>query len=158
MQLKLILTNKTSQEVSESFIEVEEKVIFGRQFSSPILLEGDAISRHHFSIALQEDQPTVENLSSNGTMLNGVPLQGRDTMPLVTGDILEVPGYEIRVEVQSAASGKTGDGASPESGASKGPVWNKVIWTAVEFFDPLEVVLLICAIATIALTTYYLIS
>lgn len=159
MQLKLILTNKTSQEVSESLVEVNDKIVLGRQLASPVLLEGNAISRQHFSIGLKDGQLAAENLSSNGTMLNGIPLQGQEAMRLVSGDILEVPGYEIRVEFVSADSGETGDGASPEGGSAKEvPVWNKVIRTAVEFFDPLEVVLVICALATLALTTYYFTS
>ena len=154
MQLKLILKNKTSQKVSESLIALEEKVVVGRHLGSPLLLEGDAISRQHFCIELKDGQPAAENLSSNGTLLNGIPLQGHDAMPLVTGDVLEVPGYEIRVEVQS---GETGAGASREGRAAHQiPVWRTAIRTALEFFDPLEVMLLLCAIATFALISYYL--
>ena len=156
MQLKLILKNKVSQKVSESVIAVEEKVVIGRHLGSPLLLEGDAISRQHFSIGLKDGQPAAENLSSNGTMLNGIPLQGEDALPLVTGDMLEIPGYEIRVEVQN---GVEEGGARREGGLEKDlPVWNRVIRMAVGFFDPLEIMLVMCVIATIVLITYYLTS
>jgi hypothetical protein len=156
MQLTLVLTNKTSQEVTESLIELEDQVVFGRHLGSPMLFEGDAISRQHFSIELKDGRAAAANLSSNGTMLNGIPLQGQESMLLVTGDILAVPGYEIRVEL----AGEDASGAaSPQRGSANNvPVWNKVLRTAVGFFDPLEVLLLLCAIATIALTMYYFTS
>lgn len=158
MQLKLILTNTTSKEVSESLVQVEDKVIFGRHLGSPILLEGNAISRQHFSIALQGGRPTVENLSSNGTMLNGAPLQGQDAIPLIAGDILELPGYTIRIEEQTDPSTDSGSGASPSEGAKEPPAWKKMSRMVITFFDPLEVVLIICAMASIALTAYYMTS
>lgn len=158
MQLKLILTNTTSKEVSESVVQVEDKVIFGRHLGSPILLEGDAISRQHFSIAVQDGQPTVENLSSNGTMLNGAPLQGPDAIPLMTGDVLEVPGYKISIETQNDTSNDSAGEPSPSVGTKKAVAWKKMLQMVTTFFDPLEVVLILCAMACIALTAYYISS
>jgi predicted component of type VI protein secretion system len=157
MQLKLITTNKTSQQSSEVLLEIEDKVVVGRHLTSPVLLQGEAISRQHLSIALKDEQLTVENLSPNGTVLNGLQLPANESAPLITGDILELPGYEIRVEIPPEDSEEESNAAAG-SEAAKVPAWQKVLQAAVNFFDPLEVLLVICALAIIVLTTYYITS
>jgi predicted component of type VI protein secretion system len=160
MQLKLVITNKHSNEVSETLLDVEEQVVIGRHVSSPVLLQGEALSRQHFSIALKEGKLTAENLSRNGTMLNGESLPVESPAPIEPGDVLEVPGYEMRVELPEEKSGEseTGAATAPGAPAVKGLAWKKVIRAAAGFFDPLEIVLVLCALASIALTTYYILS
>jgi len=164
MQLKLVITNKNSNEVSETLLDMQEPVVLGRHVSSPVLLQGEALSRRHFSIALKDGKLTAENLSRNGTMLNGESLPVEGTAPLEPGDVLEVPGYQMRVELPEESSGdsapdETGEVASARgTPAAKVPAWKKVIHAAAGFFDPLEIVLVLCALASIALTAYYLLN
>jgi predicted component of type VI protein secretion system len=164
MQLKLVITNKNSNEVSETLLNVEERVVIGRHVSSPVLLQGEALSRHHFSVALRDGNLAVENMSRNGTMLNGESLPVEGSSPLAPGDVLEVPGYEMRVELPEEGSSNSGEpeteAAAPALGTpdEKVPAWSKFIHAAAGFFDPLEIVLLLCALASTALATYYFLN
>jgi pSer/pThr/pTyr-binding forkhead associated (FHA) protein len=149
MQVTLIRLNTATQETVEGQIEVEDRVVLGRHLGSPLLLQGEALSRQHLALFVLDDQLMMENLSSNGTKLNGEALTVQEPSPLESGDLVEVPGYEIRIELREA----TQDQATAEK---KTPVWQTYSKMALGFFDPLEITLLVCALACIGLFTYYM--
>jgi pSer/pThr/pTyr-binding forkhead associated (FHA) protein len=149
MQVTLIRLNTATQETVEAQVDVEDRVVLGRLLGSPLLLQGEALSRQHLALFVVDDQLMIENLSSNGTRLNGEALTAQKPSPIQPGDLVEVPGYEIRIELREAAQ----DQVAPEK---KPPVWQTYSKMVRGFFDPLEIILLVCALASIGLFTYYI--
>jgi predicted component of type VI protein secretion system len=152
MQLKLIIKSKNSPAITETQLEVNDRIVIGRYVDSPVSLQGEALSRQHFSLAVNDGQLMIENLSSNGTWLNRTALPVQESTSLQSGDIVEVPGYEMRIEIPAAI-----EVVSPEAGApeAKVPKWSVILQAAIKFFDPIEALLLVCAVASIMLVTYY---
>lgn len=149
MQVTLIRLNTSTQETVEAQVNLEDRVVLGRHLGSPLLLQGEAISRQHFALFITDEQLMIENLSGNGTRLNGESLAVQNPLSLQSGDLVEVPGYQIRVEQREASQNE----ATVEI---KIPVWQSYGKMALNFFDPLEITLLLCAVACICLFTYYI--
>jgi pSer/pThr/pTyr-binding forkhead associated (FHA) protein len=149
MQVTLIRLNTSTQETVEAQVNLEDRVVLGRHLGSPLLLQGEAISRQHFALFITDEQLMIENLSGNGTRLNGESLAVQNLLSLQSGDLVEVPGYQIRVEQREASQNE----ATVEI---KIPVWQSYGKMALNFFDPLEITLLLCAVACICLFTYYI--
>lgn len=149
MQVTLIRLNTATQETVETQVDVDDRVVLGRHLGSPLLLQGEALSRQHLALFVIDDQLMVENLSSNGTRLNGEALTVQEPSPLQSGDLVEVPGYEIRIELREAVQDQVAPGKKP-------PVWQTYSKMVLGFFDPLEIILLVCALACIGLFTYYI--
>jgi predicted component of type VI protein secretion system len=161
VQLKLFIKKEDSAELSEATLDVQDRVVIGRHVSSPLLLSGEALSRQHFALAAEGENVTLENLSSNGTWLNGAALAINETRSVQSGDTLEVPGHEIRVEwmtaeVAGASTAATAQNAS--AAKDETPAWKKAIQMAKGFFDPIEILLVTCALASTALAIYYFTS
>ena len=151
MQVTLIRLNTSTQETVEAQIDIEDRVLFGRHLGSPLLLQGEALSRQHFAVFMADEQLMIENLSVNGTRLNGETLAIQNPASLESGDLVEVPGYQIQVELRKGSQ-------KDAAGETKVPVWQSYGKMALNFFDPLEITLLLCAIACICLFTYYLVT
>jgi predicted component of type VI protein secretion system len=148
MQVTLIRLNTSTQETVEAQVDIEDRVVLGRHLDSPLLLQGEALSRQHFALFITDEQLMIENLSANGTRLNGEALAVQNPSSLQSGNLVEVPGYQIRVELRKASQS--------EATGIKVPVWQTYGKAALKFFDPLEITLLLCAIACICLFTYYI--
>jgi len=149
MQATLIRLNTSTQETVEAQVDIEDRVVFGRHLDSPLLLQGEALSRQHFALFITDEQLMIENLSANGTRVNGEALTVQNPSSLRSGDLVEVPGYRIRVELREASQKEA-------TSEIKVPVWQTYGKAALNFFDPLEITLLLCAIACICLFTYYI--
>ncbi|HTF63148.1 MAG TPA: FHA domain-containing protein [Edaphobacter sp.] len=149
MQVTLIRLNTSTQETVEAQVDIEDRVVLGRHLGSPLLLQGEAISRQHFALFIIDEQLMIENLSSNGTRLNGEALAVQNPYSLQSGDLVEVPGYHIRMERREASQNEA-------TAEIKVPVWQSYGKMALNFFDPLEITLLLCAFASICLFTYYI--
>lgn len=151
MQVTLIRLNTSTQETVETQVDIEDRVVLGRHLDSALLLQGEALSRQHFALFITDEQLLIENLSVNGTRLNGEALALQNPSSLVSGDLVEVPGYQIRVELREASQNEA-------TAEIKVPAWQTCSKAALNFFDPLEITLLLCAIACICLFTYYIAS
>lgn len=149
MQVTLIRLNTSTQETVEAQVNLEDRVVLGRHLGSPLLLQGEAISRQHFALFITDEQLMIENLSGNGTRLNGEPLAVQNPFSLQSGDLVEVPGYQIRVEQREASQNEA-------MAEIRIPVWQSYGKMALNFFDPLEITLLLCAVACVCLFTYYI--
>jgi hypothetical protein len=149
MQVTLIRLNTSTQETVEAQVDLEDRVVLGRHLGSPLLLQGEAISRQHFALFIADEQLMIENLSGNGTRLNGESLAAQNPLSLQSGDLVEVPGYQIRVEQREVSQNEA-------TAEIKIPVWQSYGKVALNFFDPLEITLLLCAVACICLFTYYI--
>lgn len=81
----------------------------GRAPEADILFTNPTVSRLHFSISLEDGAWTLQNLSQNGTQLNGGAV-GQGGAILQDGDELRVG--EMRLDVLDAAAADAGDDAS----------------------------------------------
>jgi predicted component of type VI protein secretion system len=151
MQVTLIRINTSTQETVEAQVDIEDRVVLGRHIDSPLLFQGEALSRQHFALFSANGQLMVENLSSNGTRLNGQALAMQSPSSVQSGDVVEVPGFQIRVELRGALHNE-------KTEEIEIPAWQSYGKMALNFFDPLEITLLLCAIACICLFTYYIAS
>lgn len=160
MQVRLVVTNQASQESSSYDLAVDEKVILGRHLGSPVLLQSEGLSRHHFSISAADGALTIEDLSSNGTWLNGALLKGQSSGPLTSGDMVEVPGYEIRVLVEESAAAPKPQAELPVPVLPEEPESRKkrvsIGAAALSILEPREVALLMFAALSFALISFFL--
>ena len=157
MQVQLIVTNKTSNEVTESSFEVEEKVTVGRYLNSPVVLQGEGLSRYHFSLCNKKGLLEIEDLSSNGTWLNGKLLKAHSSAQVRTGDAIEIPGHRMQVILAAPKSVTSYVAALPEESSAKSkPAWTRPLVAALNFFDGLEIALMVLATLTFALISFYL--
>jgi predicted component of type VI protein secretion system len=158
MKLRLVVTNKESKESINFDLAIDDKITIGRHLGSPVLLQGDGLSRHHFSLAIVDGALSLEDLSSNGTWLNGALLKAQMSAQVKSGDIIEVPGYEMLVMMQSSDAPKSAqtEAPMPVSPAKSGPAWMRPLVAASKFFEPREVTLILFAAASIALICFFL--
>ncbi len=78
---------------------------FGRLADCDVVIDHDAVSRHHARVARHGDQVTVEDLGSrNGTMVNGAAVTG--LRRLAPGDVIVVGPASAIVATSSAARHK----------------------------------------------------
>ena len=80
----------------------------------------------------------VEDLSSNGTWLNGERLPSRQAVQAQHGDLIEILGYSIQIglpELQPAPA-ESSLATATEAIESPKPAWKAVVDTAVHFFSP----------------------
>jgi predicted component of type VI protein secretion system len=99
MKIQLSVTNLrdgTSTPVACP-LAVAGRLVFGRDLSSPMDLEGPGVSREHFNIFEADGNVRIEDLSSNGTSLNGTRMAREEPRQLADGDTIEIPGYRIEV-------------------------------------------------------------
>lgn len=161
MQVRLVVTNQASQESSSYDLALDEKIILGRHLGSPVLFQGEGLSRHHFSLMAADGALSIEDLSSNGTWLNGALLKGQSSAPLASGDMVEVPGYEIRVLVQESAAVFSKPQAElpvpsvPEEPATRAKR-SSVGTVVLNLLEPREVALLMFVAISFALITFIL--
>jgi predicted component of type VI protein secretion system len=84
--------------------DLDSQLVLGRDAASPVCLDGVGVSRDHFALVPQAGNLLVEDLSSNGTFVNGARLPARSPLPLKRGDVIEIPGYKIEMNWGSGQS------------------------------------------------------
>lgn len=158
MKLRLVVTNKDSKASSNVDLAIDDKITIGRHLGSPVLLQGDGLSRHHFSLGITEGLLNLEDLSSNGTWLNGALLRAQMSAQVKSGDIIEVPGYEMLVMIQSSDVPQPvqANTQMSEAPTKSRPAWMRPLAAACNFFEPREVTLILFAVASIALICFFL--
>jgi predicted component of type VI protein secretion system len=82
---------------------VNGRLLLGRSPDSVVPLDGPGISRDHLAIEVEGSTLYVTDVSSNGTWLNGKRLQNSRRSKATETDALEIPGYEIRIQLVSDA-------------------------------------------------------
>jgi len=84
-------------------------VLLGREADNDIMLDDDAVSRHHAELRWNSGRPClVDRASMNGTIRNAQPVHG--LTPLAAGDILQLGAHKYRfeqVELASAPAAET---------------------------------------------------
>ena len=97
MEIQLLITRTATGSSQTVTVPEGERVVLGRSFASPAAFEGSNISREHFAITTRAGKLTLEDLSSNGTWLNGERLPHASEIKVRVGDLIEISGYRIQV-------------------------------------------------------------
>ncbi len=159
MQFVLIVTNKTSGTSTRCDLALDEPVVLGRHMESPVALLGEGLSRRHFMLSLKEGTLFIQDLSSNGTWLNGIQLRSQTIVRVRPSDLLEVPGYEVRIahSLPLQTEDPSGIGEKPDR-TNPSSRWAKASQAVTKIFEPRELLLIGCILATIVLLGYAFIN
>ena len=97
MHIDLVIRQHSNPDSYTITCDLAERLVFGRNIVSPVNFAGSEISREHFAIFYRKGEICIEDLSSNGTAVNGSPLSEHEPQKLSAGDVISVPGYDIEV-------------------------------------------------------------
>ena len=150
MQIDLIVRKERDPSPYSITCDLAERLVFGRSIGSPVNLSGTEISREHFALVYRDGQVCVQDLSSNGTFINGKPVTQKKIQKLVQGDVISVPGYQIEIGGRPPMV-KVRNSHRPENLAeAEKPVsgWRQP-------FTPWEIIVIAAALASFALSIYY---
>ncbi|MEZ5356692.1 MAG: FHA domain-containing protein [Bryobacteraceae bacterium] len=104
MNIELTLETQADRSSRPFQFPVEGDLVFGRGPDSAVALDGTALSREHFALRNQDGSLQLQDLSSNGTWLNGQRLGKGVTAPVAEGAVIEIPGYRLHVRAIAAAA------------------------------------------------------
>jgi predicted component of type VI protein secretion system len=95
--------SKADNSVKESKLALTGRQLVGRGPDCFVLLDGQGISREHLAVESDDSNVFIMDLSSNGTWVNGKRLTQNGRSKVQQGDLIEVPGYEIRINNMAEA-------------------------------------------------------
>lgn len=150
MQIDLIIRKEGDPNPYTITCDLAERLVFGRSIGSPVNLAGSEISREHFALFSRNGQICVQDLSSNGTFVNGNPVAQRKPQKLSEGDVISVPGYEIEL----GGRPPLGSAYEPQHFTVPSQV-KKVVSRWSESLTLWEIIVIAAAIATFVLIIYY---
>ena len=150
MQIDLIIRKESDPNPYTITCDVAERLVFGRSIGSPVSFAGSEISREHFALVSRNGQICVQDLSSNGTLVNGKPVAQKKLQKVGEGDVISVPGYEIEVagRLPPASADEPPDFTAP-------PQLEKPVSRWIASFSVWEIIVIAAAIASFALIIYY---
>ena len=153
MELLISARSEENGELSSARFTLDGALTLGRGPESPLLLDGNGISREHFRLHSKGGGVFVTDLSSNGTWLNTERLKRNESRLLVPADSIKIPGFQIRIEFPNAS-------LKVAPTVTAGPVRNRRhLESAKAFaagFSRVEKLLIACALATVFLLAAYL--
>lgn len=103
MELIVSITSKSDQTQQSVACAVTPRIVFGRTPDSPVVLDGPGVSREHLALESEDGELFVVDLSSNGSWVNGTRLPRGRRHRVQAGDLVELPGYELRLETAKLA-------------------------------------------------------
>ena len=126
MEVRLLIKPKNEGQPQEITLSGGTQFVLGRGPSSAAVLDGPGISREHVAVNVDQSEVFAMDLSVNGTWVNGKRLAQNQKQRVGHGDVVEIPGYEVIVQVdepvpQVNANGGSSSAAVPERTAAKDP-------------------------------------
>lgn len=104
MEIHVSIVNKEDQSSREFRCRLDERVVVGRGPESAVPIDGPAISREHLVLEKGDaDVVLVTDVSANGCWINGARVPKSRRLPVQESDVVEVPGFEIRIRRAQAA-------------------------------------------------------
>lgn len=94
----------SSQGTAPETITLDQpRVVLGRGPSADVRLPSRAVSELHAVLKVEIGEVSViDEGSTNGTRVNGTAIPRGRKKPLRTGDVVQIGGYEVRVEIAPA--------------------------------------------------------
>ena len=118
MNILVSVTSKSDKSAQNVTYPINGQLLLGRSPDSVIPLDGPGISRDHLAIDVDGSTLFITDLSSNGTWLNGTRLPKNRKSKAGETDVLEIPGYEIRIQLVADSQPSTDGTPLVTSGAS----------------------------------------
>lgn len=150
MQIDLIIRKESDPDSYSITCDLAERLVFGRSIVSPVNLTGSDISREHFALFSRNGEICVQDLSSNGTVVNGKPVPHKKPQRLREGDIISVPGYEIELGRRLPVSP-----IQQHQQSVVPPQSEETLFRWAESFTIWEMIVIAAAIGSFVLILYY---
>lgn len=99
MELELAIETKDTGAVAVERLTLAGRLVLGRGPESLVALDGPLISREHVVFEFREGKLTLEDLSVNGSWLNGQALKRGQRYEVTEADRVQLPGYEFRCAI-----------------------------------------------------------
>jgi predicted component of type VI protein secretion system len=142
---------------------VGERMVLGRGPDSAVPLDAPGISREHLEVRAEDSAVFLTDLSSNGTWLNGSRMPPRRKCKVGEDDYVELPGYELRLQLARSAPLVSSNGGraeiqAPGSAAPLQPSATSRTGSLGRSFTGLELFVFVVALASAVLLAVYLAS
>jgi len=98
MDVLLSISSNADSSSREIKSAIGDGLVVGRGVEHGVLLDGPDLSREHLVITAEGSILFVTDLSSNGTWVNGTRLQRSTKTRITSDDLIEIPGYALRVK------------------------------------------------------------
>jgi predicted component of type VI protein secretion system len=157
VEILVTVKSKADQSVRTVRQPVNGRFVLGRGPDSSVPLEAPGISREHLEVQADDSSLFLIDLSSNGTWLNGARMPPRRRCRVTESDFIELPGFELHFQT---AGGNATSAPAIQPGAaaarlpSPGP--GKAKRSLATSFTPLEIFLVLVALASVSLFIFYL--
>ena len=131
MEILLSIKSKTDNTGREEKYEIGDGLVIGRGAEPGVLVEGLDLSREHLVLTTDGTDIYVEDLSVNGTWLNGTRLRKSVKTRVRAEDSIGLPGYSLtfvlvdQSEETSAESIAPASPSIPDNIPSSSPAPNK---------------------------------
>jgi predicted component of type VI protein secretion system len=112
MEILLSIKSKSDGTVRKVKHDLGRALVIGRGAEGGVLLEGLDLSREHLVLTADGTHIYVEDLSVNGTCLNGIRLRKSVKTRVRAEDSIEIPGYSLSVCVITESDEATPDSTS----------------------------------------------
>ena len=115
MELELSIETKDTGAVAVERPTLPGRLVLGRGPESPVALDGPLISREHVVFEFREGMLTLEDLSVNGSWLNGQALKRGQRYEVTEADRVQLPGYEFRCAILGKEPASNAPGPVPQT-------------------------------------------
>ena len=160
MDIELLVTHTPSGASQHFGGQVADRLQLGRDSASPIQFQGRNISRKHLDLVTRDGRIVVQDSSTNGTWLNGERAAKGAQHEVHHGDLIEIPEYriEIRLPGERLSSGASALAYDMLSEPPARLRWSMLMHRLTVSFDPLESMVILGSIGSLAVILVYLSS
>ena len=160
MDIELLVTHTPSGASQHFTGRVADRLQLGRDSASPVQFQGRNISRKHLDLFTRDGRIVVQDLSTNGTWLNGARAAKGAQHEVHNGDLIEIPEYRIEIRLAGQRP-STRASAIAYSAPSEPPArsrWSMFVHRLTASVDPLESMVILGSIGSLTVILVYLSS
>jgi pSer/pThr/pTyr-binding forkhead associated (FHA) protein len=151
VELELAIETKDSGAVTVERLPFAGRLVLGRGPESPVALDGPLISREHVAFEYQGGKLSLEDLSANGSWLNGQPLVRGRRYEVTEADRVQLPGYEMRCVILQREGAVAAEASTPVAIPQVSPL--KGVMNSI---TGMEIVVALSVLAAVALSVIFL--
>jgi predicted component of type VI protein secretion system len=151
VELELALETKETGAVTVERFPLNGRLVLGRGPESPVALDHPLISREHIALEYQNGGLLLEDLSVNGSWLNGQSLVRGRRYRVTESDRVQLPGYELRCAIIGAPGTPV---EAAEAGAPAGQ--SSMAGNILRSISGMEIVVALTFLAAIAISLIFM--
>jgi pSer/pThr/pTyr-binding forkhead associated (FHA) protein len=158
VEIEFLVTDLDSGTSGRFSTALMERLLLGRDASSPIPFRGPKISREHFELLIRDSRVLLRDLSTNGTWVNGERAARGSEREIRSGNLVEIPGYRVQVRLPDQTPRSTPSRLEP-SEVDQLPPRSSLLGPAYAFissFGLLESFVLLGGIGSLSIVLLYL--